>query len=82
MPERPEKTMAMLGKYLSLAMLVPSGALGGYWLGWFASLWVHAAWPEGLGVVLGVVSATYKVFDYLLRDARRDEREHGAKTGG
>jgi hypothetical protein len=81
MPERPEKTMAMLGKYLSLAFLVPSGALAGYWLGRFASNWAHAEWPKGVGVVVGVAAGTYKVFEQLWRDAKRDERE-GRNGGG
>jgi hypothetical protein len=81
MPERPEKTMAMLGKYLTLAFLLPSGALAGYWLGRFASNWVHADWPPRVGVVLGVLAGTYKVFDQLSREAKRDERE-GRNGGG
>lgn len=81
MPERPEKTLAMLGKYLSLAMLVPSGALAGYWLGRFAAHWVHAEWPQAVGVILGVLAATYKVFEQLWCDAKRDERE-GKNTRG
>jgi hypothetical protein len=81
MAERPEKTLAMLGKYLSLALLVPSGALAGYWLGRFAAQWAHAEWPLGVGVVVGVLAATYKVFEQLWRDAKRDERE-GPNRGG
>jgi uncharacterized membrane protein YfcA len=81
MPERPEKTMAMLGKYLSLAFLVPSGALAGYWLGKFAAHWIHAEWPQAVCVVVGVAAGTYKVFEELWRDAKRDERE-GRNGGG
>jgi len=83
MPERPENTMAMLGKYLSLAMLVPSGALAGYWLGKFAAHWIHAEWLQAAGVVVGVIAATYKLFEQLLHEAKRDERQcQNRKRGG
>jgi hypothetical protein len=84
MPERPENSMAMLGKYLSLAMLVPSGALAGYWLGRFAAHWVHAEWPQPVGLVVGVIAATYKLLEQLLRETKRGERggQNGGRGGG
>lgn len=82
MAERPEKTMAMLGKYLSLALLVPSGALAGYWLGRFATHWIHADWPQGVGVVVGALAGIYKVFEQLWREAKREERNERRNGGG
>lgn len=80
--ERPEKTLAMLGKYLSLAMLVPCGAVAGYWLGRLVSHWAHADWPQGVGVVLGVAAGVYKVLEELWRDTKRNERNGGRSGGG
>ncbi len=78
MPERPEKTIALLGKYLSLAMLLPSGALAGYLLGRFAGhIFYHDApgheWLDGGGIVLGVVASVVKLFQELMRDVKREE---------
>jgi len=80
MPDKPEKTLALLGKYLSLAMLLPSGALAGYLLGRLA---VHILyhdvpgneWPQGLGIVFGVVASIVKLFQELMRDVKREEAE-------
>jgi hypothetical protein len=78
MPERPETTLALLGKYLSLALLLPSGALAGYLLGKVAVHFIyHDApgheWLQGGGIVLGVVSSIVKLFQELMRDAKREE---------
>ena len=78
MPDRPEKTLALLGKYLSLAMLLPSGALAGYLLGRLAGhIFYHDApgheWLQGGGVVLGVVASIVKLFQELMRDVKREE---------
>jgi hypothetical protein len=78
MPERPEKTLALLGKYLSLAMLLPSGALAGYLLGKFAGhIFYRDApgheWLQGGGIVLGVVASVVKLFQELMRDVKREE---------
>ncbi len=79
MPERPETTLALLGKYLSLATLLPAGALAGYLLGKFAvHFFFHDApgheWLQAGGIVLGVVSSVVKLFRELTRDAKREER--------
>jgi hypothetical protein len=75
MPERRENTMTQVGKYLSLVLIVPSGALAGYWLGEFASRWARASWPVGVGVAVGILAGAYKVFEQLWREAKRDDRE-------
>lgn len=67
--------MAMLGKYLSLALMLPSGAFAGFLLGRFAEHWIHASWPTVIGIVLGVVTSMIKIFVELNRDLRREERE-------
>jgi hypothetical protein len=79
MPERPQTTLTLLGKYLSLATLLPAGALAGYLLGKLAvHLFYHDApgheWLQGGGIVLGVVSSIMKLFQELMRDAKREER--------
>jgi F0F1-type ATP synthase assembly protein I len=65
----------MLGKYLTLSLMLPSGALAGFLLGRLAEHWIHASWPTLLGIILGVVASVAKVFGELNRDLRREERE-------
>ena len=78
MTEKPEKTLALLGKYLSLAALLPSGALAGYLLGRLVGhFFYHDApgheWLVGGGIVLGVVASVVKLFEELMRDVKREE---------
>jgi hypothetical protein len=72
--------MAMLGKYLSLALMLPSGAFAGFLLGRFAEHWIHASWPTLVGIIVGVITSLAKVFDELNRDMRREERERLAAS--
>jgi F0F1-type ATP synthase assembly protein I len=70
----------MLGKYLSLALMLPAGAFAGYLIGRFAQHWIHAEWPVLVGIILGVAASIYKVFEELMREVRREERERLAAT--
>lgn len=72
----------MLGKYLSLALMLPAGAFAGFLLGRFAEHWIHASWPTLAGIVLGVIASVMKVFDELMRDVRREELERSPERLG
>ncbi len=70
----------MLGKYLSLALMLPSGAFAGFLLGRFAERGfadhgIHSAWPTLVGIILGIVTSLVKIIQELNRDMRREERE-------
>ena len=73
MGSKPDNTLFLLGKYLGLVFLLPSGALAGYLLGAFAAHWVD--WPgvRGLGIVVGLIASLVKLVQELLRDAERNE---------
>jgi MFS family permease len=74
MASKPDSSLYLLGKYLGLVFLLPSGAIAGYLLGGFAEHWLHWSWLRPAGIVLGIVGGFIKLLDELLRDAKRAEK--------
>ena len=77
MAQKPDRTIFLLGKYLGLAFLLPSGALAGYLI----SLWLqhYIRWPglRGMCIVVGLVATLVKLLQELLRDADQlNENNH------
>jgi ABC-type uncharacterized transport system permease subunit len=70
---KPDSTLYLLGKYLGLAFILPSGAVAGYLIGRFAEHYLH--WPilPGAGIVAGLVASLVKLIQELLRDSRGSE---------
>jgi hypothetical protein len=70
---KPDHTLYLLGKYLGLAFMLPSGAVAGYLMGRLAEHYLH--WPvlPGAGIVVGLVASLIKLIQQLLRDANSSE---------
>ncbi len=75
MPDKPESTLYLLGKYLALAFLLPSGAIAGYLIGAFLDHYLQWHWLRPAGIVLGVIAGLVKLFQELVRDSNRAERK-------
>jgi hypothetical protein len=71
MAHKPDNTLYLLGKYLGMAFLLPSGAVAGYLMGRFAEHFLH--WPglPAAGIILGVLAALVKLIQELIRDSNR-----------
>lgn len=75
MPGKHDTTLYLLGKYLGLAFLLPSGAIAGYLIGVFLEHYLHWNWLRPAGIVLGVIAGLVKLFQELIRDSNRAERK-------
>jgi MFS family permease len=72
--QKPDNTFYLLGKYIGLASLLPSGAIAGYLLAAFLENYIH--WPgmKPGGILLGVIAGFVKLFQELLRDEKKDSK--------
>lgn len=77
MAAKPDNTLYLLGKYLGLALLLPSAALAGYLIGAFLARYSGWGWLPAAGIVFGVIAGLVKLFQELARDANRTSREGG-----
>ena len=68
--------MYQLGKYLGLAFVLPSGVVAGYLIGIFVEHFVHWSGCRAVGIVLGALGSMIRIFQELLRDMKRSEREN------
>jgi hypothetical protein len=72
MAAKPDKSLFLLGKYLSLAVTLPASAAAGYILGALAGHWLH--WPvlRALGILVGMAIGVVKIIQELTRDDRKN----------
>ena len=73
MAQKPDTTMYQLGKYLGLAFLLPSGVVAGYLIGMFVEHFVHWSGCRAIGIILGAGGSMVRIFQELLRDAKRSD---------
>ncbi len=75
MPGKPDKSLFWLGKYLSLALTLPSSVAAGYILGRFAEhFWRWSLLPP-VGILLGLTGGLVQI----VRELSRDEKRGGSK---
>lgn len=71
MPAKPDRSAHWLGKYLSLAMVLPSSLLAGYILGTLGDHHFHAPILRAAGLLLGMAAGLMQLFKELLRDEKK-----------
>jgi F0F1-type ATP synthase assembly protein I len=69
-----DRSLTLLGKYLSLALTLPACVLGGYFLGALLDRWLHIWALPVAGVIVGMISGLLQVFRELSRDDAKDKR--------
>jgi F0F1-type ATP synthase assembly protein I len=69
-----DKSFALLGKYLSLALTLPGCLVGGYFIGALLDHWLHIPILRVLGLLLGMLSGVLQVFRELSRDDAKSKR--------
>ena len=72
MPQDPNKSFLWLGKYMSLAMVLPASVFAGYFLGTLADRWLHTRFCVVLGILLGMAAGLIKIVQELTRDEKRN----------
>ncbi len=77
MAQKPDGTLYQLGKYLGLAFLLPSGVIAGYLMGLFVGHFVRWSGCPAVGIILGAAASLVRIFQELLREAKRSENDGG-----
>jgi MFS family permease len=78
MEHKPDTSLYLLGKYVGLIFLLPSGAVAGYLIGMVVEHYVHWSAARAFGIVFGVIAALVKLLQELLRDSKRGESGRGS----
>jgi|GEM_PF-2028687 len=68
MPQKPDKSLFWLGKYLSLALTLPAAVAAGYILGTLADHWLHVPFLRVLGILLGMAAGLTQILKELSRE--------------
>jgi F0F1-type ATP synthase assembly protein I len=68
-----DRSLTLLGKYLSLALTLPACVVGGYFLGALLEHWLHIRALRVAGVIFGMISGLLQVFRELSRDDIKDK---------
>ncbi len=71
MQPKPDRGVHWLGKYLSLALVLPSSLVAGYILGALADNHFHVPALRAVGILLGIAGGLIQVFKELSRDEKR-----------
>jgi uncharacterized membrane protein YfcA len=70
MPSKPDKSLFLLGKYLSLAVTLPAAVFAGYLLGTWFSEWLLADFLKIIGILLGLGAGLVQIFRELNRETK------------
>lgn len=70
MAEKRDDVLAMVGKYTSLAMVLPSAAFAGYVIGYLLDKAFHTSFLAVVFLILGIVGGLVEVIRTLLRDTK------------
>ena len=70
MAEPRDNTMALVGKYMSLAFVLPSAAFAGYIVGYLLDRAFGTSFLRVVLLILGIVGGLIEVLRTLLRDTR------------
>lgn len=73
--KKSDSSLFLLGKYLSLVLVLPASVFAGYLVAVFLENVLHRTGLQVFGIVLGIVSGMFKIIQELLRDARRAEKQ-------
>ena len=71
MPLKHDKSLLMLGKYLSLALTLPASVFAGFILGKLADRWFHVPFLTVVGILLGTVAGLMQIFRELNRETKQ-----------
>jgi F0F1-type ATP synthase assembly protein I len=71
MDKRRDDTMAQVGKYLSLAFVLPSAAFAGYIIGYLLDQAFGTSFLRVVVLLLGIIGGLVEVLRTLLRDTSK-----------
>ncbi len=68
---KPDRSLIWLGKYLSLALILPSSLVAGYLLGTLADHYLHSPVLRAVGILLGMAAGLLQIFKEISKDENR-----------
>jgi F0F1-type ATP synthase assembly protein I len=71
MPNKPDKSLFWMGKYLSLALTLPASVLAGYLLATFIQHWLHFSFLPVIGILLGMIAGLVKIVQEVSHDDKK-----------
>ena len=71
MQTKRDRSFFWLGKYLSLALVLPASLVAGYLLGTYADHRFHVPILRAVGILLGMLGGLLQVFKEISRDEKR-----------
>ncbi len=71
MPQKPDRSLLWLGKYLSLALTLPASVVAGYILGALADHWLHVQVLRAAGIILGMAGGLIQILKELSRESKK-----------
>ena len=70
MPDKPDRSLIWMSKYLSLALTLPASVVAGYIAASLADRWLHLPFLRVIGIVLGMAAGLVQIFRELNRDEK------------
>jgi ATP synthase protein I len=70
MTKKRDNVLEMVGKYSTLAMLLPSAAFTGYIIGYLLDKVFHTSFLGVVCLILGIIGGMIEVIRTLLKDTR------------
>jgi F0F1-type ATP synthase assembly protein I len=59
-----------VGRYSQLALMLPAGTVAGWLIGSFLDHWLHTAWINVVGLLLGTVAGLIELIRTVSRDTK------------
>lgn len=71
-PASRDNSLFRLGKYISLALMLPASVAAGYFVGAAVADWLHVPIIKVLGVLLGAAAGLIKVVQAISHEGKMD----------
>ena len=71
-PKKEENVMAMVGRYMSLALMIPVATFVGYVIGYFLDKAFHTTFLKLVFLLFGVAAGFLDLFRELNKDADKE----------
>ncbi len=74
MPQRADRPVLWLSKYLSLALTLPASVVAGYIVGALADHWLHIPLLRAVGILLGMAAGVLQIIRELSRETKTGDK--------
>jgi F0F1-type ATP synthase assembly protein I len=71
MAQKPDNSMQMVGRYLSLAFMIPLATFIGYVIGYYLDKAFHTAFLKIVFLLIGIAAGFLELFRELSKDSKQ-----------